>query len=191
MRILTLLVCLFLVTPAWAGPFGTEMGDKPEKFSNLKNIEKYKEINVYSTANPPQKHASFDKYDLLFDDDAGLVIVLATTQDYRDDRYGHAAKSEYKMLKAQLTKKYGKPTCAEWLNVGSIWNQPQYFAVSINKNERQHLCVWSDDLSDDLEGVELEIKAINSSTTHVVLQYTYKNMEKVREKAKVADQGAL
>lgn len=190
MRILIMLLCFFLAAPAWAGPFGTEMGDTPEKFADLKKRETQRG-EMYTTVNPPQKHAAFVSYYLIFYDSVGLARVMATTRAYTDDAYGTAVKSAYGTLKAQLTEKYGKPECVESLNTGSIWNQPQYFTTSINKNEREHKSLWLDALPDNLESVTLEVQTLDNSTTYVRLNYAYKNMKEVREKAKAANQDAL
>ena len=190
MRILPVLLCLFLTVPAWAGPFGTEMGDSPDKFADLKKLEQYEGMSLYRAFNLPQKHSSFTSYILAFGDD-GLAMIMASTKDYEDDHYGNTAKSEYNNVKEQLTKKYGRPVSVERLNTGSIWNEPRYFATSINKNERRHKSLWFDNLPDNLESVELEVRATNSGVTYLQLHYLYKNMVKAREKAKAANEGAL
>lgn len=190
MRSLALLLCLFWVAPVWAGPFGTEMGDSPEKFTGLEKYGQHWGLDVYITANPPQKHSSFEKYIFGFHE-AKLAIIVATTQDYGDDRYGYTARSKYDIVKKQLTEKYGKPLCSESLNVGSIWDQPQDFSTSINKNERTHGCTWRKELPDNLESIHLQIATKNRNTTYLVLRYAYKNIVNAREKKKGVDQGAL
>ena len=190
MRIFTVLLCLFLAVPAWAGPFGTEMGDSPDKFADLEKIEQHGWLEAYSTSKPPQKHSDFEYYMFGFYE-AGLVIVIATTRDFSDDNYGFGAKAQYYDIKKQLTDKYGKPVSTEKLNAGSIWDGPREFATSINVHDRVHKSVWLDKLPDNLESIKLEVLAKNKSTTYVQLHYVYKDMVKVRTKTRAENQGAL
>ena len=85
------LVLFFVFLPGYvfAGPFGTQMGAKPEQFSGLKDAPPDFGVNTYETRNIPKPHYSLGRYVLGFDA-SGLEAL-------------------YNELETQLAEKYGKP----------------------------------------------------------------------------------
>ena len=96
-------LCSGLMTnSAYAGPFGTEMGDKPEKFESLTPVVPgYR----YITNTLPKTHTDFSKYQLSFAP-SGLAFVGAFTDEKFDEKQ---AKKNLTEIKKQLIEKYGQP----------------------------------------------------------------------------------
>lgn len=182
MRAITFTLCLCLLfTQAYAGPFGTEMGDKPEKFGKTFNdLSPERGIRV----TPPKQHSTFTIYELRFADD-GLASVTALSDYYKRDRFASGAKSDYATLKKQLTEKYGQPQITEYLKSGGIYDKDSEFAASLYYKERFHFATWSNNLPDNLIEITLGIMGVSSDSVILGLVYKYKNhpnLEKSKEK---------
>ena len=134
MRAITFTLCLCLLfTQAYAGPFGTEMGDKPEKFGKTFNdLSPERGIRV----TPPKQHSTFTIYELRFADD-GLASVTALSDYYKRDRFASGAKSDYATLKKQLTEKYGQP-----LKEPSIFPKASIWAKSPHPAGPSTITLW-------------------------------------------------
>ncbi|MBD5416867.1 MAG: hypothetical protein HDR50_04250 [Desulfovibrio sp.] len=93
---------------AQAGPFGTEMVQKPEQFTGLKKVEVAGSgadiYTFYTTDTLPKTNPLFESYTLLFGKN-GLAKVIATNKTYANYSYGNQVQEEYSTLKEQLTKK--------------------------------------------------------------------------------------
>ncbi|WP_302413144.1 hypothetical protein [uncultured Desulfovibrio sp.] len=186
MKVLLFLIAIFFaVTPAFAGPFGTEMGDPPSKFEGTLNAN-----NVIKDAKLPKQHSAFNYYELTFVN-GGLATILAASPDFTNDRYGSGVRSTYDTLKEQLTSKYGKPVTIEQLKSGSIWNKDSEFVASIYKHERYHGSIWNKDLGDNLIEIKLLVTATSSSNATLAILYRYKNATEIDKNKEKSEKDAL
>lgn len=113
--VFSLLLCASLISaPAFAGPFGTEMGDKPEKFKSLMEVIPG---FSYGATSLPKTHTEFSSYSLFFAP-SGLAFINASTGDKFDEK---KAKKKTVEIKKQLIEKYGSP--AEDKEQFVIWNK--------------------------------------------------------------------
>lgn len=152
-------ICMTLLTaPAGslAGPFGTAMGDAPEKYGNLKRSRH----NLYDAERIPMPHSGLDRYQLGFGK-TGLDRVVAFT-DYEQDPEGVKATPLYQDLRKALTEKYGKPSATEGNMAGSRWTKG--------------MAVWDKELPADLGKIILSIRSDNGRDSIVTIIYIYKNL---------------
>lgn len=188
-----LLIVLFLLHDAYsfAGPFGTNMYDAKEKFSN---ITKYSSPSLpgetYLASELPKLHSAFSSYLLIFGDN-GLCGVAAMTKKFDHDRSGSDARLKYEELKGQLSEKYGVPKSIEFLKAGALWKNDNEFVSSLFHNERMHMCEWEFKDSDEIKRIYMLIQPQDQSCSTVVLFYLYKNYDELKKKEEIKEKNAL
>lgn len=194
MAVLTFCCFFSLVGWAVAGPFGTEMGQKPEQFTSLKEIEvpgpNAEIYSFYETDTLPKMNTFFDRYKLLFGKN-GLARVTAFSKIYKDDGYGYQVQEIFYLLKKQLTKKYGKPKSYDFLEKGSKWNKDKDFIMAINSGERDLAAVWKTDLPNNIASIVLEVKAQSPTSSYLSLVYKYKNYRAIMQEIEKTAEDAL
>lgn len=180
--IFTLLsVFMFFASLSYAGPFGTTMGDSPDKYTDLKNTKTNQfGIERYLTSKMPKMHSSFENYLLDFGN-AGLVSVVAVSEIFDNDRAGIRVRNSYDTLKKQLSEKYGSPRVLEMLSPNSIWKKENEFINSIVHNERVHGCQWEKNLPDNLKEIKLMIYGESHDRARILLSYKYINIDEVNK----------
>lgn len=173
---ITIIVCIFLSTTVMAGPFGTNMGDTKEKYSNLVKGNSY---NNYLTGIVPQKHEDFLFYSLVFSQKYGLVKITAISHPIENDNYGDKAKELFSKIRGQLRNKYGKEkNFYDFLNHGSIWKEPKYWSMGIRKNERTYSAFW--DINNNEDNVKsILLKVVSGENQNAIsLSYEYIDAKK-------------
>ena len=171
MRKIFFILAMFILVQhshAEAGPFGTNMGDSPEKY---KSAIKMNAIGTYYTKDLPHPHKKFKDY-LLFFADKELASVEAQTHTYdvRD------IVSEFDELKDSLIKKYGNPSYDEFTDLLSLhpyWMHtkfPSHFGIKY---------VWFKVKKNDIKSIWLSIerKSSSESSYYIKLEYLYNNFE--------------
>lgn len=172
---------MFFASLSYAGPFGTTMGDSPDKYTDLKNTKTNQfGIERYLTSKMPKMHSSFENYLLDFGN-AGLVSVVAVSEIFDNDRAGIRIRNSYDTLKKQLSEKYGSPLVLEMLSPNSIWKKENEFINSIVHNERVHGCQWEKNLPDNLKEIKLMIYGESHDRARILLSYKYINIDEVNK----------
>lgn len=194
MAVLTLGCFFSLAGLAVAGPFGTEMGQTPEQFKDLKKEEvKGPAAEVYSsytTDTLPKMNPIFVQYTLVFGKE-GLAKVIAHTEIFKDDRYGKQVQEDYATLLNQLTKKYGKPKKYDFLKDGSYWNKDKDFVMGLYTGERSLAAFWEKNLPDNIAGISLLVNGSSPVHSYLSLIYEYKNFAALADEIEKAAQDAL
>lgn len=182
---------MFFASLSYAGPFGTTMGDSPDKYTDLKNTKTNQfGIERYQTTKMPKIHSSFEEYILDFGS-TGLVSVMAVSEIFDNDRAGIKARNTYDTLKKQLSEKYGIPLVGEMLSPSSIWKKENEFIASIVHNERVHGCQWEENLPDNLKEIQLIIYGESYDRARVVINYKYINIDEVNKMQKKNEKDSL
>lgn len=162
---------------SYAGPFGTQMGDQKDVFSDLKAVPQNKPgIEMYLTTNMPKRHSLFKEYLLIFGNN-GLVSIGAFSNSFQNDKSAKHALVAYDNIKKQLTEKYGTSKSLEFFISDGIWKKDSEFAMSLKQNERQHACEWTQNLPDDLKLIRLMIIGESSSSVKIAILYEYTNID--------------
>ena len=171
--ILTLLLTLF-ATDQEAGidqpspeaaspsPFGWDLG------GSTAGLTCPKVLDVYQCVAAPSPVGGFDLY-LLLDIGGFVGEIRGIGTAYENDAHGYKVRARFGELRTALVEKYGDPSSDyDFLAAGSIWDDPQYWAIGILKGERFLASFWIDD--DDV-AITLTAAALSSSMTYLTLSY--------------------
>lgn len=127
-------------TPARAnGPFGIARGE------TLAALDKPEQLNpgFYKVGSVPQPYPNVEDYIVQNTPQHGTCMVKAIGESTPSDSFGQKAKSAIDAVRDDVSTRYGKPTHAfDFLQSGSIWNDPQDFMMGLAKNERTYSYFW-------------------------------------------------
>ena len=175
-------VCLFTSSAAFAGPFGSTMGDSIESYPNARSFGN----GTYTVTAMPEGEAIYSWYMLNFAQD-GLSAVSAFADG---DNVQKDLLSLFTNTMEKLIAQYGEP--AEtldtfWTDFLSHGHNLQELQTALHENA--HLpfgAAW--DVKDDASGVasaQLVLLPATSTRSALIVSYFYKNY--VEEKAPAAE----
>lgn len=154
-RTMALLPLLLFGQAALAGPFGTQMGDQPEKFGEMQRANNL----YYQTLNVPKPHSRIGNYLLGFTD-SGLARVIGYTE-FEADPSGARGASLFQSLQKALIRKYGQPAATAGRQPGSAWTRG--------------LATWDKNLPDNIRRITLSFYSEDGVKSRVDVFYVYNN----------------
>ncbi len=190
--VLTMMFFFGLADWAIAGPFGLSMGMKPSEVGG-----KLKEHGPgkYRTTEVPQPHSAFKEYLLFFGPKTGLCKIIATSPEVATSGYGTELRSAFERLEARLKVQYGKHERVDFLQKGSIWNEPKDFMTGLLKEERILISYWSMEggatLKDSISGLMLEAHALSQEKGAISVGYEFQNRDECQKEHDAAEDNAL
>lgn len=169
------LALALLATPALAGPFGLDFGQRIASLPATGQTAG----GIYEVE-APSPHPSFDTYAVRASVKDGVCEIFATSP-LVDDAYGEKARATYNAVKTALTAKYGPPQeVFERLRAGAIWDGPREWAASVAKGERIHASLLrpgDGDAADRVRILKLDVMGDGLSDTRLRLQYQGDNFD--------------
>jgi hypothetical protein len=139
---------LALPTLAEAGPFGVDLDNfRPEAYDCEKQENSF--LMVCKKFSKP--HPDVEAYFIKYIPEIGVCYIKAVSKDIIDSRYGRKLQSSVDEIHNQLKGKYGDATLYDYLNAGSIWDEPEDWMMGLRKNERQY--GYEQDLKSPIDGV--------------------------------------
>lgn len=189
---LLLLVLLFSTSSscdaqrkAGSAPFGLEWGAEA---ADIAGATPTNQRGWFNSESVPVPHTSFESYSLVISPSHGLCEIAAMGKTITGS-HGVELRSEFEALKSALESKYGPPAnSVDLLQSGSIWDEPEDYAMALRQQDRHLAAIWEEDGSvAGVTGIGLIAKGLSSSKTYVVLQYAGPNPECSRELAAVDD----
>lgn len=175
-------VCLFTSSAAFAGPFGSNMGDKVELYPGARSFGN----GTYTVTTMPESDAIYSWYMLNFAQDGlSAVSAFADGDDVQKDLL-----SLFTSTMEKLIAQYGAPAetldpfWTDFLNHGHNLQELQTALY-----ENAHLpfgAAW--DVKDDASGIasaQLVLLPATATRSAVIVSYFYKNY--VEEKAPAAE----
>jgi hypothetical protein len=166
-----------------AEPFGFHKGmtrQQAVEAVGASNVEKCANLNGVDRLclrTAPKPHPAFDEYDLIFSPKEGLLKVQAIGPTISVNSYGDEAKEAFHDIAAQLSARYGPPNIADFLQAGSIWNEPKDWMMGLLKNERilASTWEWANDPHDaaGTNGITLDFDALDSGRGWLSLGYEF------------------
>lgn len=188
----------FLVTiisfNAFAGPFGIEMGMSLQEVTKISTttLENLQE-DVYLIT-PPNTNDLFEQYVIRVDPTFGVYWIKAVGKNISTTGYGTALKSTFNDLVSSIEGIYGKYKKIDYLEYGSIWDEPKDFMMGLVKQERSLIACWDLEsgatLPSNIDSIYVGANALNSSEGYVALEY-YSSKYKVVKEAKKAKQSTV
>ena len=158
-------------------PFGFAINTSPTEYDFCSTVEK----NKYICSTAPKPHNEFDAYILWHIEGIGVCALIATGKNIERDSYGVEIKRRVDDVKGQIEKKYGPPSDQfNFLNAGSIWDEPNDWMMGLYQNERRYIYYWSKNLGfkpvGTVEFILLEAIGLSRSTGSINLKFEYKSM---------------
>lgn len=177
------------ITPAWAAaPFGLKMGDK-----NLDFGDRWDRPNWFWLNSVPMPDPRFNRYAVLFGS-SGLCRILVGTPYFPDDRTGRDARTAFDQIKSEIDGLYGNGRYWNKIVNGSPWSADSDFVMSIAREQREYIAVWSSELGskmrDDLVYIELKIVGHDGYKAILTVSYEFKNIDICADEAAAARRAA-
>ncbi|PKB87514.1 hypothetical protein A8A01_24150 [Ewingella americana] len=168
--------------PPGVGPFGLDAGLSKKNIEDMTGEDLKPVANsadLYTSESLPKKNADFEAYGLLISPNTGLCQIRAVGKSIDTDSFGIALKSKYEELSDSLSSIYGKADKNDFLLSGSIWKEPKYWMMSLDKKERFLSAEWKGTkgapLKNNLISVSIQARADGSEKGYIFLQYTFSN----------------
>ncbi|HKM07178.1 MAG TPA: hypothetical protein VJ869_09320 [Sphaerochaeta sp.] len=175
-------VLAFIVSGLFAGPFGIEMGWTVEDLKNngitFTTRKKTQNITTYDVF-PKTTHPSFESYSVAIDDVKGVYKINIFGNDIETSIYGIALKEEYEKIKNQISITYGTPKSYDYLRSGSIWDEPNEWMKSLEKEERVLHSFWYPVPKETIESIFLEAIALGSDSGYLFLSYQSNDIDEI------------
>jgi hypothetical protein len=191
----TLTVALASAFAAHAGPFGLEMGTSVADLKKQMPAISTAGSNKFITSTVPKGHEAFETYGLLATPEHGLCKIMAIGRTVVTSVYGTQLKEKFNDVSDALESKYGKPDSDgkhDFLNRGSIWNEPQDWMMALRKKERTLFRYWSGkNLPDNLSTVSIEATAQSTEKGYVIVYYEFSNFAACRQTTKTLTNSSL
>ena len=174
------------------GPFGLEMGMRPEEVSN-----QMEEINPgrYLTKSVPKPHSAFQQYVLAFSERQGLYEIRALSEDFSSSAYGNEVQGRFFALKEKLEKAYGDCKLYDFLFVDSIWDEPRDWMQGLLSQERALSGHWERKegatLDNGIEAIYLRGHATSTSEGYISLSYCFENYDTAQAELAALEDDAL
>ncbi|MBR6125513.1 hypothetical protein IKQ19_18300 [Candidatus Saccharibacteria bacterium] len=182
-KTLLLLIIAMLSGAAFAAPFGLKMG------MTLKEIEKNcdgKAVPIEKDAyfiKPLKSHPSFSEYYVFVDKKRGLYKIRAITKPQKVNKYGTEIQTLFYNIKNRIAKTYGDPQIIDEIDQGSVFNKEEYWMYTLKDGARKLVAIWkgSSTSPDNLDGVYLSCEAESAYVAYLMLDYEFKNSNKVED----------
>ncbi len=180
------------VMPIYDGPFGLKMGLRKSDFKGeLKEVAPYK----YVTNTLSKKHSSFIKYVVQIGPKSGLCWIKAIGKDIVTNSYGIEVKSAFKTMESKLKKSYGNNKRHDFLQYGSIWDEPKDWMTGLTKGERILAAIWDKQdgstLKGNLKDVALAAEGMSREEGYLTIDYSFTNKDACKDEMAATEDGAL
>lgn len=175
--------------PAMAWVFGLSSGSTG---SDLRVVEQISP-NVVRFS-PPQPNPLFERYLARLSSTGRICRILASGFINHSDSYGSKIRSDYNTVRRALTERYGPSDEFDFIRRGSIWSAPEYFAKSLEAEERNLISFWSaedgSNLPPGMIGIILEANAVGMTATYLSLSYDFEAIDECdRERSTAQSRG--
>jgi hypothetical protein len=170
-------------------PFGVELGVAlPPGFESAHRCTHADGLTGLTCDGVPQTLNGFDYYLIRkIDNRVAKVVAIGTT--HQTDSHGYEVRAQFKRLHRLLSEKYSGPeNDYDFLMSGSIWEDPEYFAMSLTKDERHLTSFWK------VGNVTIVLKgsALDSNKTYLSLGYEHAGLtEQGSQETDATDSNAL
>jgi hypothetical protein len=166
-------------TPTNSGPFGLEFGMTREQIVKLVGQDAVKHLkdepdDVLKLSTAPTPHPDFAEYSLIISPERGLVCITASGKAIQTTRYGEGLKAAFTEIRDALSRTYGAPTVTfDFLEPGSLRNEPQDWMTGLLKNERELISLWNFKIPYPKHITSIFLKATALSMDEGTLELTY------------------
>ena len=133
--ILTILI--LISSHSIAGPFGTEMGMSKDELG-IKSVTEKIGTYQWKLSSLPKSSNLFEYYVVVVTPENGLCFLKTVGKNVTTSVYGTELRSVFDRVNNSLKKKYSKGSVADFLNSGSIWDEPKDFMIAVSLEPKLH-----------------------------------------------------
>ena len=189
--IFPILMFTFIVSTAFAGPFGLSKGMSVGEISKLS--EKGGEPARISDDDrylfiPKKKHELFKTYVAFIDEEKGLYGIRAISEDIKTTKYGTELKSAFNSMMERLSKIYGTPKITNKIDPNYYLKKDEYWLTALREGARELSATWEKgekgtNLPEEMGIVSIYVKANQFFDNGVVIiEYDFSNYSEIQEK---------
>ena len=188
-EILAIFFLIFFSSNSVAGPFGLEMGKKFEDYPSV--TFKKMEGTSYQVINIPIPNRLMSAYLVAYTEKTGICFIKAVSKNITTSQYGTELNTQYNSISDALTKKYLGAYTKEknnFLQSGSIWNEPRDYMMALVKKERYMITSWeAKSNSSDVAEIFLAQKALSQEEGYLILEYYGRGWDYCQKETKKDD----
>lgn len=186
-KLFLLLILLSAQILLFSAPFGLSMGmtldDLTEACDGAEPI--HIEDDCYYVF-PVKKHPLFKHYVVFVDDDEGLYLIKAVSDDISTNDYGTEIQNAFSEIKERISKTYGRPSIIDEIESDCVFKDDRDWVRSLEDGSRMYAAIWEssakNELKDDLNNVSIYASAKNYPPTGwIILEYEFNNMQAVQD----------
>jgi len=187
-RLFVLLAFFVIGIPAFAGPFGLDMGMTLEQVTAVCETAPVSVGNNLYKVTPPKPHQAFETYIVQISLKYGVFFIKAIGKRLNTSVYGTELKSAFTQLVTSLEKTYGSAKTYDFLRPGSIWDEPNDWMMALRKQERFLAAYWEEKpeglYQGDILNLGVMVDAVSTETGLFFLEYYSKDSAAAEEEAK-------
>src|SRR5262245_10886718 len=167
-------------SPDAQGPFGLRAGMTLQELKELVPDLKAdsKSPTLYSVERLPNGHPKFDLYLMTISPTVGLCKLSAGTAKVEMNDFGTQLKEAFRSVVEPIRQKYGNSKDYDFLRAGSIWKDPNDWAMGLLKEERVLASVWTfhDARPDRVSAILVKALATRRTSGLIQLMYEFDNL---------------
>lgn len=176
---------LAMASSAMAGPFGFTQGEKLGDLQKRLQLKR-ESPTTFSTARAPSGHPDLEEYRLLITPGTGLCKITGWTTDKQTNSQGVQVQDEFDQWFQALSEKYGPGKKYDFLEQGSIWNDPQDWLTALAKEERTLAAFWTSlpSNADNISAIRLKAHGLVNGKFMISIGYEYNHHDQCLREAK-------
>lgn len=186
-KLFLLLILLSAPILLFSAPFGLSMGmtlDDLTEACDGADLEHIEDDCYYVF--PVKKHPLFKHYLAFVDDDEGLYLIRAVSDEISTNDYGTEIQNAFSEIKEHISKTYGRPRMIDEIASDTLWKDDKYWLRALAEGSRAYAAIWEssakNELKDDLNNVSIYASAKNyPQTGWITLEYDFNNMQAVQD----------
>ncbi len=172
-----------------ASPFGLRMGMSLAELSQRGNPTPLAEVPFsYTMTSVPVPHPAFESYSVTVTQGDGLCKVMGIGKTLDTNSFGTEIQSAFDELEQALARKYGRHKKFDFVQAGSIWNEPRDWMSGLRHKERTLSAYWDAEekssLPPDLTSIALHARALSGSTGFLIVGYEFTNFTSCQQQLK-------
>ena len=176
---------------ASAGPFGLQMGQPVDDL----DVEEAINSHIYRLASVPEPHPTLATYSAIVHKETGLCKVRAVSEEIYTSSFGHQMRTEFTRIVDQIRKTYGDPKVFDFINHGSLWDDPRYFMRSLRSKDRRLVAIWDQEydytINEDVSGIMVEAKSLDDAVGVLNIEFEFSNISECAAKIEVEEASAF
>lgn len=184
-RALPALALLLMATSLPAAAQSAPAGERPTVFgvtagmpiAQLLKVAKpsVTQPGLYTFHEMPARHPDFESVVVVASRQHGVCKVIAIGVTHTVSAYGTELLTVFDRLVETLTSKYGKAQRFDFLQQGSIWDEPRDWMMGLHQGERKLMTVWGDEggAAPGMGLIALQTETISHTEAYVNAAYEF------------------